>query len=326
MQNTELPTRLQTDPNFRQPLTRREVKQKMLGLGYSGTQFRQLYRLAKDKIRNTGIFSRYGVRDAARNALYNNFPKVVHRSPDEVEGIAQQRLALQDAANKMVSEIQPNSNYFSVDISKYNTAPEDISVKEVLPESVTKPVIAPRYKDGDDFTSMGKFDNAFALARKNGMKVFTWNGKKYGTKMDPNWRERWGRVESQNQPNNEADIKIPDLNSALAAANNDITSQIDNDIAAQEYEWIRKVVRNNPKFFTEPAINNIINTNNNRNTETLKPIVTANPRKNIDLNRKQLMDRWRYILANQSEYSPMEIQYAKENLPLYQKRFGNIYE
>ena len=26
------------------------------------------------------------------------------------------------------------------------------------------------------------------------MKVFIWNGKKYGTKMDPNWRERWGRV------------------------------------------------------------------------------------------------------------------------------------
>ena len=88
----------------------------------------------------------------------------------------------------------------------------------------------------------------------------------------------------------------------------------------------KKYKRNNPKFFTEPATNNIINTNNNRNTETLKPIVTANPRKNIDLNRKQLMDRWRYILANQSEYSPREIQYAKENLPLYQKRFGNIYE
>lgn len=195
-----------------------------------------------------------------------------------------------------------------------------------------------------DLTGAGSFDNAFALARKNGMKVFTWNGKKYGTKMDPNWRERWGRVESQNQPNNEADIKIPDLNSALAAANNDITLQIDNDIAAQEYEEIRKAVRNNLKFVmesaknnlintinnlkfvTEPATNNIINTNNNRNTETLKPIVTANPRKNIDLNRKQLMDRWGYILANQSEYSPREIQYAKENLPLYQKRFGNIYE
>ena len=195
-----------------------------------------------------------------------------------------------------------------------------------------------------DLTGAGSFDNAFALARKNGMKVFTWNGKKYGTKMDPNWRERWGRVESQNQPNNEADIKIPDLNSALAAANNDITSQIDSAIAAQENEGIRKVIRNNIKlimesaknnfintinnlkYVTEPATNNIINTNNNRNTETLKSIVTANPRKNIDLYRKQLMDKWGYILANQSEYSPMEIQYAKENLPLYQKRFGNTYE
>lgn len=133
-------------------------------------------------------------------------------------------------------------------------------------------------------TGAGSFDNAFALARKNGMKVFTWNGKKYGTKMDPNWRERWGRVEFQNQPNNEVDIKIPDLNSALVAANN------------------------------------------NWNTGTLKPIVTANPRKNINLYRKQLMDKWGYIHANQSEYSPREIQYAKENLPLYQKRFGNIYE
>lgn len=216
-------------------------------------------------------------------------------------------------------------------------------------------------------TGAGSFDNAFALARKNGMKVFTWNGKKYGTKMDPNWRERWGRGESQNQPNNEVDIKIPDLNSALVAANNDITSQIDSAIATQENEGIRKVIRNNPKFFmepdikipdlnselaaanniklvmesaknnlintinnlkfvTEPATNNIINTNNNWNTETLKPIVTANPRKNIDLYRKQLMDKWGYILANQSEYSPREIQYAKENLPLYQKRFGNTYE
>ena len=48
-----------------------------------------------------------------------------------------------------------------------------------------------------DLTGAGSFDNAFALARKNGMKVFIWNGKKYGTKMDPNWRERWGRVKSK---------------------------------------------------------------------------------------------------------------------------------
>lgn len=48
-----------------------------------------------------------------------------------------------------------------------------------------------------DLTGAGSFDNAFALARKNGMKVFTWNGKKYGTKMDPNWRERWGKSKSK---------------------------------------------------------------------------------------------------------------------------------
>lgn len=34
-----------------------------------------------------------------------------------------------------------------------------------------------------DLTGAGSFDNAFALARKNGMKVFTWNGKKYGTAL-----------------------------------------------------------------------------------------------------------------------------------------------
>lgn len=170
-----------------------------------------------------------------------------------------------------------------------------------------------------DLTGAGSFDNAFALARKNGMKVFTWNGKKYRTKMDPNWRERWGRVKSQNQPNNEVDIKIPDLNSELAAANN-----IKLVMESAKNNLINTI--NNLKFVTEPATNNIINTNNNWNTGTLKPIVTANPRKNIDLYRKQLMDRWDYILANQSEYSPREIQYAKENLPLYQKRFGNTYE
>ena len=64
-----------------------------------------------------------------------------------------------------------------------------------------------------DLTGAGSFDNAFALARKNGMKVFTWNGKKYGTKMDPNWRERWGRVKSKNS-NGSSDSKsnssVPD--------------------------------------------------------------------------------------------------------------------
>lgn len=60
-----------------------------------------------------------------------------------------------------------------------------------------------------DLTGAGSFDNAFALARKNGMKVFTWNGKKYGTKMDPNWRERWGRVKSKSSDGSNSS-SVPD--------------------------------------------------------------------------------------------------------------------
>ena len=60
-----------------------------------------------------------------------------------------------------------------------------------------------------DLTGAGSFDNAFALARKNGMKVFTWNGKKYGTKMDPNWRERWGRVKSKSSDRSNSS-SVPD--------------------------------------------------------------------------------------------------------------------
>ena len=52
---------------------------------------------------------------------------------------------------------------------------------------------APQTTTTADLTNVGSFDDAFAMARKNGMKVFTWNGKKYGTNTDPNWRERWGR-------------------------------------------------------------------------------------------------------------------------------------
>lgn len=65
----------------------------------------------------------------------------------------------------------------------------------------------------DDLTGAGSFDNAFALARKNGMKVFTWNGKKYGTKMDPNWRERWGRVKSKSSDgssDSKSNSSVPD--------------------------------------------------------------------------------------------------------------------
>ena len=105
-----------------------------------------------------------------------------------------------------------------------------------------------------DLTGAGSFDNAFALARKNGMKVFTWNGKKYGTKMDPNWRERWGRVKSKNSDGSNSpsvpDSSVSDLGLTGKVNNwnisdilpedfyNDLQSSlqagIDEELAAQE--------------------------------------------------------------------------------------------
>lgn len=54
----------------------------------------------------------------------------------------------------------------------------------------------------------------------------------------------------------EPDIKIPDLNSELAAANN-----IKLVMESAKNNLINTI--NNLKFVTEPATNNIINTNNN---------------------------------------------------------------
>ena len=105
-----------------------------------------------------------------------------------------------------------------------------------------------------DLTGAGSFDNAFALARKNGMKVFIWNGKKYGTKMDPNWRERWGRVKPKSSDGSNSssvpDSSVSDLGLTGKVNNwnisdilpenfyNDLQSSlqegIDEELAAQE--------------------------------------------------------------------------------------------
>ena len=270
-----------------------------------------------------------------------------------------------------------------------------------------------------DLTGAGSFDNAFALARKNGMKVFTWNGKKYGTKMDPNWRERWGRVKPKSSDGSNSssvpDSSVSDLGLTGKVNNwnisgilpedfyNDLQSSlqagIDEELAAQEnaaiqdriesfksdlgptmkasaymgyithpsgdfkpgwyaiedttpdqFNWYRDwyngkygdhFVRKdgsdhwfNPfpddlqKKYKRDSWLDAFTSQRPQNdiTSQIDNDIAANSRKNIDLYRKQLMDKWGYILANQSEYSPREIQYAKENLPLYQKRFGNTYE
>ena len=114
-----------------------------------------------------------------------------------------------------------------------------------------------------DLTGAGSFDNAFALARKNGMKVFTWNGKKYGTKMNPNWRERWRRVKSKNSDGSNSssvpDSSVSDLGLTEKVNNwnisdilpedfyNDLQSSlqagIDEELAAQENAAIQDSIK-----------------------------------------------------------------------------------
>ena len=114
-----------------------------------------------------------------------------------------------------------------------------------------------------DLTGAGSFDNAFALARKNGMEVFTWNGKKYGTKMNPNWRERWRRVKSKNSDgfnsSSVPDSSVSDLGLTEKVNNwnisdilpedfyNDLQSSlqagIDEELAAQENAAIQDSIK-----------------------------------------------------------------------------------
>lgn len=89
------------------------------------------------------------------------------------------------------------SNITGLDLSGFNkpfsfSGNQPITAHaEVAQVAPAETSTTPQYKDGDDFTSIGKFGNAFAAARKAGLKTFVWNGKSYGTNTDPNWRERW---------------------------------------------------------------------------------------------------------------------------------------
>lgn len=216
---------VQTQPDgevtARSPLRRRDILREARDKwGLKGRDFRQSYRMAKRSL-STGTTTRAGLsgndlQQGIRSWLYDvshpgpefmqtpmaphlyssgniqvnpYIPSYIANNP-MVRGIAGD--SQEDARKSILAQMTVNPNYFSVDISKYNHAPEDISVEETLPEGAPKPVITPRYKDGDDFTSMGKFGNAFAAARKAGLKTFMWNGKSYGTNTDPNWRQRWG--------------------------------------------------------------------------------------------------------------------------------------
>lgn len=136
---------------------------------------------------------------------------------------------------------------------------------------------SPKYTNGQDLTSLGSFNDAFGTARKAGLKTFMWNGKPIAVKVaKPKQSSAVPTVTLETSASllpqlPETEIPIDKTNVAIP------------NIPVAESENI--VVKPIAIRGDNPA------TNISRNIGgTLKPTVTANPRKDIDLYRKQLMD------------------------------------
>ncbi len=98
---------------------------------------------------------------------------------------------------------------------------------------------APQYKDGDDFTSMGKFGSAFAAASKAGLKTFMWNGKSYGTRKasTPEEIAAWKKAKgiSTSTSSNTSSTTSPSTGSSISSNSNSNQSMAEN------------------RFYTKPA-------------------------------------------------------------------------
>lgn len=154
-------------------LTRREARQQaQQNKGYNRGQFQSAMVNAKNALRNNTDLRGRELRQAARRMVAGTGEYTQSSLPLTVA-----RTAIQRDVNKAANRISAVTPIINPDTNSSGLASR------------------PQYgAPTADLTGAGSFGNAFALARRNGMKVFTWNGKKYGTKMDPNWRERWGKV------------------------------------------------------------------------------------------------------------------------------------
>lgn len=407
-------------------LTRREARQQARqNRGYNRGQFQLAMANAKNALRDNTDLRGRELRQTARRMVagvgeYGSAQNIVENAtqnlPDAFDGLFTQPIKYtfstgQDIARDAIRRgIERNKI-----VSQYtNDLPLEKSVEESLPAGAPKPPITPRYTDGYDFTSERKFDNAFAAARKAGLKTFMWNGKSYGTNTDPNWRERWGRkpksvsspvsntensdtasgstgssvkpIVHQDKPDNwnVKDLLPEDFYNEL---NKSLETGIDEEINNVQNQNIQSIIDNNqidlgptmkspaymgyydggwrtlkkgnaqidPDNFTwtrgfkngkirdqfvskntgEIAYGNLpedlqkvyAGSKFYRDSKTgyvrMVPLVTADPKTDPNLYRKQVMARMNYIMTNPSYFFPREVQFARENLPLYQKRYGN---
>lgn len=423
-------------------LTRREARQQaMQNRGYNRGQFQFAMANAKNALRRNSDLRGRDLRQAARRMVAGapsneelTTETLPASNPSENRFAYFDSLKNTNAANTIgnmiwnVGNNQTTFTPFSRDSSRftdqnllYYTPKANESTTQPLAtrseattttpvQSSTATPTTPQYKDGDDFTSMGKFGNAFAAASKAGLKTFMWNGKSYGTRKDPNWRERWGLdtktpvanggelapatgVAARKTPSEKVEVtgKVDNWNIKDVLPENiyndletSIQSAIDSEIDAQQNADIQNIIApdidfgptmrrpnvmvhmSNPKDGRKPGwhatsestsawsrgfkngkigdftwldgkryfnpfpedlqkvyAGATVNVDPKTGFSNTVPVVTANPKTDPDLYRKQAMARWSYILTHQSEFSPRESQYARENLPVYQKRYGN---
>lgn len=242
-------------------LTRREARQQAKqNRGYNRGQFQLAMANAKNTLRDNSDLRGRELRQTARRMVagtgeyaQSNLPPIFEEwinSPvlagiPSSGGAEAARAAVQRGISKAnrISAVTPTAN-----------PDTNFSGLAGRPQQETPTV---------DLTGAGSFDNAFALARKNGMEVFTWNGKKYGTKMNPNWRERWRRVKSKNSDgfnsSSVPDSSVSDLGLTEKVNNwnisdilpedfyNDLQSSlqagIDEELAAQENAAIQDSIK-----------------------------------------------------------------------------------
>lgn len=242
-------------------LTRREARQQAKqNRGYNRGQFQLAMANAKNTLRDNSDLRGRELRQIARRMVagtgeyaQSNLPPIFEEwinSPvlagiPSSGGAEAARAAVQRGISKAnrISAVTPTAN-----------PDTNFSGLAGRPQQETPTV---------DLTGAGSFDNAFALARKNGMEVFTWNGKKYGTKMNPNWRERWRRVKSKNSDgfnsSSVPDSSVSDLGLTEKVNNwnisdilpedfyNDLQSSlqagIDEELAAQENAAIQDSIK-----------------------------------------------------------------------------------
>ena len=242
-------------------LTRREARQQAKqNRGYNRGQFQLAMANAKNALRDNSDLRGRELRQTARRMVagtgdyaQSNLPPIFEEwinSPvlagiPSSGGAEAARAAVQRGISKAnrISAVTPTAN-----------PDTNFSGLAGRPQQETPTV---------DLTGAGSFDNAFALARKNGMEVFTWNGKKYGTKMNPNWRERWRRVKSKNSDgfnsSSVPDSSVSDLGLTEKVNNwnisdilpedfyNDLQSSlqagIDEELAAQENAAIQDSIK-----------------------------------------------------------------------------------